>query len=387
MAIGTVVNTCALYGGTGYASGWIGINYLIIIAGFAIVAMVYMLGRLLPGRIAARITGVTRVEVIELMISAAIIAALIAFAAGACGVTTVISHSVTGSSMDPFQFADFYIGNLTFNTGLTLLTNVYALSIGYAIDSNIFTLGSELLGNRISLPKLGGVVSISFPIGSDLGVFYSSMSGALLGLFAPLIIMSLGMLFIQWLALPVIQATAFVIVLPIAIAARSIAYAGSSSGLRQAANSVLAIAIAAYIIYPLLISFSPCIISAIFGQSNCFGWSNPASSYIPSYSLATLTPQEFSSLGSSQYNVGGNSFSSPSLGSLVGAAASLGLPALDPFATLGTITPLIGEMSRFIFIAIFLFAMDIIITTAFAIGLSKALNGSLGGNEPLWGAL
>ncbi len=389
MAVGQLgINACALYGGSGYATGWLGINYLIILAGFSIIAFVYMLSRFMPANVAGKISSITRVEIFELIISAIIITALIAVAAGACNVSTVISQSVTGSSLDPFHFADFYIGNLTFNTGLSLLTNVYALSIDYSIDSNLLAAGSGYIGGLLKTPTLGGVVQVSFPLGFDLGVFYGILGSLFLTVFAPLIVTALGMLFIQWLSIPVIQATAFVIVLPIAIAMRSIAYASAGSGLRQAANSLLAIAIAAYIIYPLIISFSPCIVSWIYGQSNCFGSINPAAQYLPSYTVGSLSPQEFSSLGSSQINLGsGILINSPAIGSLLNSALTIGLPALDPFTAFAQISSLINSMAQFMFIAVFLFVMDILVTVAFAAGLYKALNAGLEGATPLWSNL
>ncbi len=388
MVVGQLVNTCALYGGSGYTTGWLGVNYLVIIAGFAIIAFVYMLSKFMPANVRGKLGDITRIEIIELIISAIIITALIAVAAGACGVSTVVSQSVTHSSLDPFQFSDYYIGNLTFNTGLSLLTNIYALSIDYAIDSNLLAAASGIIGdNLIKTPKLGGVVQVSFPLGFDLSIVYGIMSTLFLTVFAPLVVLSLGMLFVQWLTIPVIQATAFVIVLPIAIAMRSIAYAGAGPGLRQAANSILAIAIAAYIVYPLMVSFSPCIVSWIYGKPNCLGSINPAA---PSanYTVGSLSPQVFSSLGSSQVNLGnGVLIQSPAINSLLGSALGLGLPALDPTVAFTEISTLINQMAQFMFTAVFLFAMDIIITVAFAVGLYKALNAGLERASPFWSNL
>ena len=394
---------CALYGGTSYTNAFLGVNFLVILAGFAIVAFVYMLSRFMPPSMGGKMTAVTRVEIVELVISALIIMMVIALALGACTVSSAISTSVTGSGSSPLVFSDQYLGTLTFSTGLTLLTNIYTYSIAYSIDGNLYGSISNNLAEYLPLlipeeqaveaaDSSGGVfpIKFEFPFGYDLGILYSILGTLFLIALAPLVITALGMLFVQWLSMPVIQATAFVIVLPVAIAMRSFAYAAAGPGLRQAANTILALAIAAYIVYPLAVSFDPCIISWVYGQSSCLAGvypaagSNPASPYLAPYIVASLPPGEFSSLESGSFSTSGGSIQIPALSTFLSAGTAIGLPALDPFATIAQLQTLIDSIAQFIFIAIFLFALDLAITFAFAMGLTRALNSGIEGEARFW---
>lgn len=380
---------CSLYGGTSYTNAFLGVNYLVILAGFSIIAVVYMVSRFMPPSISGKMTSVTKVEAVELTISAVIIAMVMLFAVGACGISSSISQSLNqGSGSSPFLLSSQYLGNMTFNTGLSLLTNIYSYSISFAIDGQLYSDMASVFAQFVPIGDvtsfLSGPVSISFPFGYDLGAMFSFLSDVLVAAFAPLVIMSLAMLFVQWLSLPIIQATAFVVVLPVAIAMRSFAYAAAGRGLRQAANAILAIAIAAYIVYPVAVSFDPCIISWIYGHQSCISGSlNPSSAYLPAYTVASLPPGEFSSLGSSSYQ-GSVSFNLPALSSLLGALNSIGVPALNPTQTLTLIQSLIINVAQFMFISIFLFALDLMITIAFAMGLARALDAGLEGEAHFW---
>ena len=391
--------SCTLYGSTSYTNSFLGINFLVILAGFAIVAFVYMLSRFMPASLSGKMTAVTRVEIVELVISALIIMMVIAFALGACTISSAISTSVSGSGSSPLVFSDEYLGTLTFNTGLTLLTSIYTYSIAYSIDGNLYGSISNLLAKYLPLiipeeaateaaDEAGAVfpITFEFPFGYDLGILYSILGALFLVALAPLVITALGMLFVQWLSMPVIQATAFVIVLPVAIALRSFAYAAAGPGLRQAANTFLALAIAAYIVYPLAVSFDPCIISWVYGQPSCLGpaGSNPASQYLTPYAITSLSPGEFSSLGSGSYQTSGGSIQIPALSIFLSAGEGIGLPALNPFATIAQLQTLIDSISQFVFIAIFLFALDLAITFAFAMGLTRALNSGIEGEARFW---
>ena len=386
----TQAQTCALYGASTYTNSWLGINYLIVLAGLFLVAFVYMLSKFMPANVRGRTVAMTRVEIAELLTSVIIITALLAFSSVACNVSLGLSKSATGTPLSPFFYADQYIGNLTFNTGLRLLTNVYALSIGYAVDARLWTTTASILANLISAPELtAGVVTVSFPFGYDLGIVYSAISGLFLDLLAPLIVVALGTLFVQWLLIPLIQATAFVIVLPIAIAMRSLPFSGAGGGLRSAANAVLAVAIAAYIVYPLMVAFNPCIVSWIYGQRSCLGPanSNPSAAYLPSYGLSSIPTGVFSTLSSnssSSIKIGGLPVSTPALSSFINTAFGFGAGSLNPFNVLTPVQGIINLMAQFIFQAVILFALDLAITVGFAMGLTNALNAGIGGPAQFW---
>ena len=95
------------------------------------------------------------------------------------------------------------------------------------------------------------------------------MTNLYIDLFSSVLLVMIGMLFVQWLSLPIIQAVAFTLMLPFALILRSIAFASSGGqGLRETANAILAIAIALYLIYPLMIMFNSYAISYIFSPAN-----------------------------------------------------------------------------------------------------------------------
>ena len=391
--------SCALYGGLpNYVNAFLPVNFLVILAGFSIIAVGYAASRFMPPSMSGKVTAVTRVEIVELVISAIIILMVLAFSLTACNISQALSNSITGSPSSPLFFSDVYIANLTFNTGLTLLTDIYSYSIAYQIDGAVWGYGSsaassylnQRLGDALQELESGTMIlpiTVLPTFGSDLGTLYNILGELFLVALAPLVITALGMLFVQWMLIPVIQATAFVIVLPVAIAMRSFAYAAAGPGLRQAANTVLALAIAAYIVYPLAVSFSPCIISWLYGSASCqaITGTNPLSQYVSPYGVTSLTPGEFSSLGSGSYQTSALSIQMPAIGSLLDSAGSIGLPGLNPFATLGQLQPLINDVAQFMFIAVFLFGLDLGITFAFAMGLTRALNSGIEGEARFWG--
>jgi hypothetical protein len=380
-----ILNNCAIYGASNYTNNWLGINYLVILAGLFLVAFIYMISKFMPANMKARIVSMTRVELVELFTSALIIVVLLFFASAVCNISSTLSYQATGSSYSPFIYSDFYIGNLTFNTGLKLLSQVYTLSIGFAIDGRLLTAVSNFLSTLVSAPEQSGIIQITFPFGYDLGVLYNSVSTLFLDFLAPIVVAALGTLFVQWISIPLIQATAFVVVLPIAIIMRSLPLSGAGGGLRSASNAVLAIAVAAYLIYPLTISFDPCMISWIYGNSSCIAAPNYSAPYIPSYQLNTLTPGVLSAISSnSTARTGIAGISTPMINSFIGTAFDAGIGAVDPYTLLSSTQTMIIYISQFIFQGVILFALDITITIGFAFGLSKALDAGLGGQSPFW---
>src|SRR5271157_5095041 len=121
-----VINTCALYGASNYANGWISINLLVVVVSFAIVAFVYTIGKFLPERTRGKITETTKSEITQLLLSLVIIAVLIGSAQVACNTSASIGKNIllsTGTvsssqaSLSPFEYADYYIGKLSMQDG------------------------------------------------------------------------------------------------------------------------------------------------------------------------------------------------------------------------------------------------------------------------------
>ena len=296
-----IASTCAYGGGGSYVSGFLGVNMLVIAVSFSVLAMVYMVGRLLPGTTRGKVLDVSRVEISQLLLSVIIIAILFASANLACNISTTMSRNLVPnvglpSNLSPFGFADYYIGNLAVNTGLGLLTHVYTLTVTYSIDARIMTFAGSKLSTLMSDTPIFDTPLTTFTVvtGGDAGMVYGLIADTYIAVIAPLLILSIGMLFLQYLALPIIQYTAFVVLLPVAIALRSLSFTGA--GLRTTSNALLAIAIALYLIYPLTVSFDSFAVNWIFSSANplyeCTGCLSS------SYSLQSIPSSFFSQTGS-----------------------------------------------------------------------------------------
>ncbi len=374
-----LINSCALFGGSTYVNSWLSINYLVIAVSFSVLAFLYMLSKLFPGATQSKVSNLLRVDITQLMLSIVIILVLLGMSQLTCNITASLSQTLAGTSLSPFQYADFYIGNLAMNTGLKLLGNIYSTSVTYAIDGRVLsTIGETSAFNLLNAT----VVGVKFTMGQDFGAAYGSLSDVYFDLFAPFTILSIGTLFLQYISLPLIEFTAFVVVLPIALVLRSISLTGS--GLRTTANAFLAIAIAAYLVYPLMIAFNAYAIHWIFSGNNpLYGCTGCISS---AYSLNNLPSSFFNSMSSQGVTFEG--ITTPALSSLIGSTYFSDLGAqFDPSYVISTAQASITEISQFIFSAIFMFGIDITVTIGFAMGLAKGLNSGIEGAGSFWGSI
>jgi hypothetical protein len=176
--------------------------------------------------------------------------------------------------MDPLTYADYYVGNLSVNTGLNLLTNLYSTTVAYSVYAQILAGIGEIF--KLGLSSIVPALSSGFNLGNVAGIgisaliplahLYNILAGLYLDIFAPLVTLAVGFLFIQFILIPLIKYVAFTILLPVAIGMRSLSFMGNS--LKSASNSVLAFAIAIYIIYPLMLAFNGYAIGWIFSTAN-----------------------------------------------------------------------------------------------------------------------
>ena len=379
------IMACTLYGNSNYTNDWLPINYLVIITGFMVIAVLYAIGRALPPKTKSTIAGITKIEMTQLLISALIITLLLFFSSAACGISSSISHQLTGMSLGPFTYSDYYIGNLSMNTGLRLLTNIYSDSIAFSIDARVYSYMSAQLAGKIDLPQITvGPASIAPTEGYDLSIGYYLIADLYMDLFSPILVITIGMLFLQYLALPLIRLTAFALLLPVAIIIRSIAYTGAGgTGLRNVANAILAIAIALYLIYPLTIVLDAYMVHWIFSAQN------PLYPYLSmGFTLTQLPSTFFSSAASSSPSTLPFGLPSPPVQSLISGVSSLGLSGIyDPYTPVTISNSVVNLMSQFIFIGVILFALNIAITVAFAMSLAKALNTGIEGAASFWNNL
>lgn len=383
------ISTCALYGGATYTNSWLGINFLVILTTFMIIAIVYTISSLFPIVTREKLVSAVRAEITQGVLSIVILVLLLVFAYSVCNISASFSASLTPNhaGMNPFQYADYYVGNLSLNTGLNLLTNIYSTSVSYAIEAQVLTSIGAFFNSGLSFGLLigslrsivGGLSAVSNSFLSlgiaafvQLSTLFSTLSSVYLSLSA-VVTVAVGILFIQFLIIPVLQYTAFTIILPVAIAMRSLSFLGTS--LRSASNSVLAIAIAAYLIYPVTIAFNGYAIGWIFSAQN------PSFVYLhQTYIVPNIPVSQFfgtplsSSFGASVAKVE----------SLVWSSFGNSGVIIWPSTVLAQARTIVNETAQFLFAAVVLMVIDIAITIGFAVGLTKALNGGVEGAGSFW---
>ena len=393
-----MVDTCAIWGVTNYTNSWLSINIMVIVASLLAIAVAYSISSFLPASSRGKMRGFVRFEMIQLIISIVVLAALLAFSTTACGVSANISQSLSHKSMDPFQYADYYIGSVSLGHGLTLLSNIYSASISYSVYAAVMrTLPSSafrMIGFQKGgwaarlLQKTTGIPFVSSLCASktfckyetspsmDFAQLYNMFAALYLDVYSPIVLIAVGVLFIQFLMLPIMQYTAFTIILPVSIGMRSISFFGASLG--DASNALIAIAVAFYIIYPMTVAFDSYAIAYVFSPSN------PAAQYVgTAFTVNTLTPNSYfqtqnsvnSTLGvlGSSLNVLYSSFSVMSY--------KFYIPAFGLIPNVHTYT---NNMAQFVFEAVLLFALNVSITMGLAMSLYKALKSGLGEAGRFW---
>ncbi len=404
-------NTCSLFGGTGFGNynNWMWINVIVLIISLLIISFIYMISRFFSQKESQKFTQIMKIEIIQVIISAVILVMLLGFTTSACGITKSIATSLGSQSgynfpsSNPFVFADYYVGDLANNIGIKLLLQIYTESIGFNIDSMIFqnsgslifdiiTASSSTLKNTLEAIKSatsfsgnlsGWSLNVNFETAIDLGVTYGLLSDLLIGFFAPIVIVGIGLLYILWLILPVIQYTAFTVVLPVALIFRMIAFSGfgggtgvsQSVGLKSVANQILALAIALYIIFPLTIVFNAWAIHWIFSSNN------PSYSYLHStYVLNKIKPSNLfaaNPITAKKFKWFGVGI--PSIFSILGTAITGNIiwSIIDPNIIVQDVLNMVNEIAQYDFTVFLMIAIDFSIVLGFATGLSKALNTNL----------
>lgn len=386
-----MVNTCILYGVT----SWAGVNILILLLSLMLVAVAWSLSTIFPAITQEKIKAAARTELTEVFIGAIILVILAGSALTACSVSTSMSNTITLKSSGvtyttPFQYAEYYVGNLSTNTGLNLLTTIYSTSVSYSIEAQvleslgeIFQTGVNKIAKSLFYTLIGKVagtslLTISIALISHLSILFNILSSTYIDVIAPLVTVAIGLLFIQFITLPILQYTAFSIVLPTALALRSFAFLGRN--LRQASNAVLAIAIAAYIIYPLMVAFNSYAIAWIFSPAN------------PSYQYVKLTYMvpniPISTYFSSAPNTNVFSTAFQTLYPFVTSAFSQsGGIIIWPTTIMLQAQTIINETAQLLFSAIVLVIIDIAVTIGFALGLTRALNSGIEGDSSFWSGI
>ncbi len=410
-----MVFSCAVYNGTinNGTLTWLDINLIVILASFLVIGAIYMISRVLPDSTKAKLTGIMKIEITQVFISVIVILILLAFSNLGCSLVQSLTTGAGSSNpqaaviptnpgpipcptntiqiaptSDPFQYAEQYTGTLAFTRGPDLAIQVYADQITFSVISGIWTAIGQILSDFIPEAQAAsesGFISVTIPVGLDLGIAYGLLSDLYVDLFIPLIMVGVVSQFVQYIGLIAMNALAFSILLPIALVMRSFAFTGS--GLRIAGNSLLAIAIAGYLIYPLTVAFDNYAISWIFTEcngvtSNC----NPSAVYLCStYGHENINAQ-------TQASAGGYG----PIGNILFGVAAIPVGVSSFFSSIvglsgnGMITQIqlvVNSIAEFLFTSLVMFAINISITIGFAMGLAKALNNGIEGASSFWGAI
>ena len=370
---------------------------IVLLTCLIVVACVFLVSRVLSDRVRSRVTDVVRSEIIQIVFSAVIIVVILITSQTACSISATYSNTLTGTRMAPFDYASYYLSNLAFKNGLGLYTTIFSQALSYQVASATtaatvtwFLSGigpgiSKLLSGTVLGAKLW--IEIDWPKPGDI---FSTIATTYLGVLSPLVMLSVGVIFLQYLLLPLFQYLPFTVLLPAAIALRAIPFTGS--GLRNASNIFLALAIALYIVYPLTLAFNSWIVNWVYcikptivaGYNPPTPACNPLYPYLGQY----LAPDSNILSGATQpYTAGifGSTGLSPaSLWSQVDATSFGSL--LAPFANLGVldnqVAKTINLVVQYSFQAIILLGFDLAITIAFAGSLARALNSFEG--SPFW---
>jgi len=363
-------NTCAFAGGGVDANNWIGINMLVVLLFFTIAALIYALSNLLPPSPREKLKTTSKFEIMQMILSIFIIIILVEVASLSCNFT----NSITG--MDPFEAAQIYIGKLLFVDGINLATHIYSTSIEFMIGSEIF----NILVSPISIPLVqSSVVTLTAGIAPSFGSVYNTYADIIVG-YNALVILTFGMLFLNFLMLFIVKATMLTVVLPVAIAMRTLSFLGPR--LRESANSFLALAIAFYFIYPLTFVMDSYIVNwtyCIGAQTTC----NPYySSYPIKYTASSIPASSLFAINPTIYHLFGFPVTLPL--NFYPSVLS-GVPFQDILLAPASTGVIAQQVSDFVFQGIFLMALNISITVAFAISLTKALNAGFGlRSESIW---
>ncbi|MGC8699455.1 MAG: hypothetical protein ACP5RK_00405 [Candidatus Micrarchaeia archaeon] len=367
------VNTCAFAGGGVNANNWIGINLLVVMLFFSIAGIIYAVSNLLPASTREKLKITAKFEIMQMMLSLFIIFILIGFASLSCNFT----NSVSG--MDTFAAAQLYIGKLLFVDGINLATHIYTTSIEFMIGSEIAKFANGLIGG-LTIPISTSVLKISITSSPTLDQIYSTYSNVVVG-YNAFVVLTFGMLFLQFIALFIVKGIMLTVVLPVAIAMRSLSFLGPK--LREAANSFLALAIAFYFVYPLTFVMDSYIMNWTYCSNPAMTSCNPYYSSYPLAYTANSVPASSLFAANPNYNAFGFSVSMPA--NFYGSLLSSGIPLYEILYAPATIGIIAQEVSDFVFQGIFLMAIDMGITVAFAINLTKAFTAGFGlRSESIW---
>ena len=383
---------------TGLNQGaWLNINGLVILFALILGAGVYAIATMLPASTRERLRGSVKTEMFQAVLSVFIIIGVLALAYTSCEAGQMLTQELTaGLYQNPMQFAQFYLSNLLFQRSGQIFGQIYSESAIFLAAAHVL----EMIVESSGVTLAGGYAQVQLD-NNITGVYYG-YTGVITGTYTAMIVASYAVLFIFYLILPLTQALALTVLLPLTIVIRSWPFAGPR--LRESANSFLALAIALYFILPLAITLNNYVINWVYCgnyvgtgtplhaiSQNC----NPYVSYVGFTQFPSL-PINSLFAANSVANIigpGGGTFQVPIayFGGVFSGQGGIGSIITGSLKVLFDVPGIISEfgyeIAEYMFECIVLIALDIAITIGFAQGLTKALNAApnILGAGPFWG--
>jgi len=384
------------YGGA-YAKEWLSISALIVVATVMISSLIYALSNLLPVEKRERLKGIVRYELFEAFISIIIILIIIGISDFACNAGAAMFGTQSYSGL--FYSDEQYIGTLAFEKSTALVGSLYTSAIQFGIAEQIaqylYSTGIAYLASVAPTPpllswltsKIPASVSVTPDVSADLGELYGAYAGLFLGVFGTFALAIYSMLFILFISLPIIQAIALTVVLPVAILVRLFAFTGPK--LREVSNTFLALAIGMFFVFPLTIAFD----SYVANCMGLLGTSSQSCNLVPASVLSYLSATPITISQSALFNIKPVSLSSQlTITSTVyqSVFTSGGAPGIGLLTLLVTAPQLSFNFSNliaeYVFVGIVLIGIDFLITVGFISGINKGLNAisNIVSMGPLW---
>ena len=372
------------YGGT-LAVAWLQVNMLLVIAIITITGVIYALSNLLPTRSGERLRTIARYEIFEVLVSIIIIIAIMLLSDSMCNFGAAIAQQNNYPGV--FETDELYVGTLLFEKGTAIVSQLYTTAIQYAIAEEIVSYIATNVFNFISSLTNGVYLTVFPTLSTDFSTIYLSYAGLFTGIYSAMVLSVFGILFAIFLTLPIIQAVALTVVLPVAIAMRTLAFTGPR--LRETSNAFIALAIGMFFVFPTMLTLNTYITGClgITQSTNTAGC--PLTPEEQAYVSTTPLPSQASTLFSAQtaqataLTLSSSFFSAiGSYGAAPGVSGILGLIVDAPGAAISYA----NIIAEYAFEGIVLIALDILVTVAFIAGINRGLNAISGafGVEPFW---
>ncbi len=382
---------------------WISISILVVLASITIAALLYALSGVFPTERREKLKSIVKYEMGSAVISLVIIAALIMMTNFTCSLGGLVSESIPALNTSNNNYAGIYsfdlnyVGTLLFSSGTQIVADLYTTALQLTAQSNL--LDSAVISAQQVLNSLpgGGVAEfiggLPFP---EISKIFSIFNDILYGWGDAFIVVGNGVLFIVFFLLIIFESISLTVLVPVALAMRSLAFTGPR--LRSASNAFLALGIGMYFVFPLTIASNSYIANCLnlnaFVPSlsggppsssqtvGCIGLSKAEykgiSPYLPSISIPTSSL--FESGGSLDFLT--NFWSS--------ATFAGNIPVVGIIFNLAnaynTINSYANTIAAYMLLSVILISLDLAITIGFSVGLARGLDSlaDIMGGEKFW---